>query len=269
MEYVTLTNGKKLPIVGYGTYKITEDEVCECVLEALGRGYRRIDTATFYANEAGIGEAYENSGLKRSEIYLATKLWTNVTSEKAAKATVERSLRALRTDYLDMLLIHWPTAANAEVWRAMEDMYFEGILKGIGVSNFKEHHIDELNAVSRISPMWNQIELHPYFRQQALRDYCKGKGIVVEAWSPLMRGSVLDEPVLKEIAAKYGKSVAAVILRADVEEGIAVIPKTVSPERMSENIDIFDFSLTADELQAIAALDRGARQYRDPDNHGF
>lgn len=269
MEYVTLTNGKKLPIVGYGTYKITEDEVCECVLEALGRGYRRIDTATFYANEAGIGEAYENSGLKRSEIYLATKLWTNVTSEKAAKATVERSLRALRTDYLDMLLIHWPTPANAEVWRAMEDMYFEGILKGIGVSNFKEHHIDELNAVSRISPMWNQIELHPYFRQQALRDYCKGKGIVVEAWSPLMRGSVLDEPVLKEIAAKYGKSVAAVILRADVEEGIAVIPKTVSPERMSENIDIFDFSLTADELQAIAALDRGARQYRDPDNHGF
>ena len=257
MEYVTLTNGKKLPIVGYGTYKITEDEVCECVLEALGRGYRRIDTATFYANEAGIGEAYENSGLNRSEIYLATKLWTNVTSYAKARESAER------------LLIHWPTAANAEVWRAMEDMYFEGILKGIGVSNFKEHHIDELNAMSRISPMWNQIELHPYFRQQALRDYCKGKGIVVEAWSPLMRGSVLDEPVIKEIAAKYGKSVAAVILRADVEEGIAVIPKTVSPERMRENIDIFDFSLTADELQAIAALDRGARQYRDPDNHGF
>lgn len=269
MEFVTLTNGNKLPVIGYGTYKIGEDIVTGCVLEAFERGYRRIDTATFYANEAGIGKAVESSGLKREEIYLATKLWTNVLSAKAARESVARSLEALCTDYLDMLLIHWPTAANAEVWGAMEDMYSEGLLKGIGVSNFKEHHIDELNAVSRISPMWNQVEMHPYFRQQALRDYCKGKGIVVEAWSPLMRGSVLDEPVIKEIAAKYGKSVAAVILRADVEEGIAVIPKTVSPERMSENIGIFDFSLTADELAAIAALDRGARQYRDPDNHGF
>lgn len=269
MEYVTLTNGKSLPILGYGTYKIGEDVVTACVLEAFRRGYRRIDTATFYANEAGIGEAVKSAGLKREEIYLATKLWTNVTSYAKARESAERSLKALRTDYLDMLLIHWPTPANAEVWRAMEDMYFEGILKGIGVSNFKEHHIDELNAMSRISPMWNQVEMHPYFRQQALRDYCKGKGIVVEAWSPLMRGSVLDEPVIKDIAAKYGKSVAAVILRADIEEGIAVIPKTVSPERMSENIGIFDFTLTADELAAIAALDRGARQYRDPDNHGF
>ena len=270
MKYVKLNDGRDMPMLGYGTYKVEGDAHPErCVTDALEVGYRLIDTATFYHNEGDVGKAVGKCGIKRDELFLTTKLWTDVTNESQAFSSVERSLKLLGVDYLDLLLIHWPTAHSVEVWQAMLKMREQGLVKSVGVSNFKPHHLQQVIAASGVVPAVNQVELHPVFQQKELRAYCKQKGVVVQAWSPLMRSVLLNDEKLSAIAAKYGVTVAQLILRWDVESGIATIPKTTNKSRMAENFGIFDFEITAEDLQRIDALDQNARQYRDPDNHGF
>ena len=270
MIYTTLNDGNKMPILGYGTYKITEQvQATRCVLEALEVGYRLIDTATFYHNEEVIGQAISSCGLPRKELYLTTKLWTDVDSKDKVLQSVDNSLKYLKTDYLDLLLIHWPTAANVAVWQAMIELQQSGVVRSIGVSNFKEHHVNEIVKSSGVIPTVNQVEFHPLFQQPQLQVYCKEKGIQLQAWSPLMRNKALEIDKLTELAANYNVSVAQLILRWDIQQGIATIPKTTNRGRMIENFDIFNFEISQEDMQAIFALDQNARQYRDPDHHGF
>ena len=270
MKYTKLNDGKTMPLLGYGTYKVEgEADPERCVTDALEVGYRMIDTATFYRNESEIGRAISKSGIKRNELFITTKLWTDVTNEAQAFSSVERSLKALSVDYLDLLLIHWPTAHSVEVWQAMLKMREQGLVRSVGVSNFKPHHLEQVISASGVIPAVNQVELHPLFQQKELRAYCNEKGVVVQAWSPLMRSVALNLETLSAIAAKYGVTVAQLILRWDVERGISTIPKTTNKSRMMENFSIFDFQPTEEDLRAIDALDQNARQYRDPDNHGF
>lgn len=270
MIYTTLNDGNKMPIIGYGTYKLTdESQTVKCVLDALEAGYRLIDTATFYNNEASIGQALNGCGIARQELFVTTKLWTNVNSRDKAFKSVEASLKALKTDYLDLLLIHWPINANLEVWQAMLELRQKGLLRSVGVSNFKEHHIDEIVSAFGVIPAVNQVEFHPLFQQLELQAYCKRNGIQLQAWSPLMRNKALEIDALAQLAAKYGVSVAQLILRWDIQQGIATIPKTSNKGRMSENIDIFNFEISPQDMQTLQSLNQNARQYRDPDNHGY
>lgn len=265
-----LNNGINMDCIGYGTYKISGDtDARKCVVDALEVGYRRIDTAVFYNNEDRIGLGIQDFGIDRKDLFITTKVWTNVIDRQTLFKTVDDSLNRLRTDYIDLLLIHWPTKSNIEVWNAMEELYNKGTLKAIGVSNFKEHHIEELLDNCRVRPMVNQVELHPEFQQVNLRKYCIEHGIRIEAWSPLLRGKVNDNEILKDIAAKYGRSIPQIVLRFDIQQNIMVIPKSTHIERMKENYDIFDFELSNDDVERIAAIDKGLRMFRDPDNHGF
>ena len=270
MIYTTLNDGKTMPMLGYGTYKIDDAaEAARCVLDALEVGYRLIDTATFYRNEAAIGQALNACGLLRKELFVTTKLWTDVDSKDKVYRSVEQSLKDLKTDYLDLLLIHWPTAANVPVWQAMLELQQKGVVRSVGTSNFKEHHLDEIVKAAGVVPAVNQVEFHPLFQQPELQAYCKERGVQLQAWSPLMRNKALEIDALSQLAAKYGVSAAQLILRWDVQKGIATIPKTTNKDRMSENISVFDFELEPEDMQAIEALNQNARQYRDPDNHGF
>lgn len=270
MIYAKLNDGSNMPILGYGTYKIADQaEATRCVLQALEIGYRLIDTATFYQNEAGIGQAIRASELPRQDLFLTTKLWTDVDCREKVLRSVEDSLKKLKTDYLDLLLIHWPTAANKVVWQTMLQLRQIGVVKSVGTSNFKQHHIEEIFNDSGIKPAVNQVELHPLFQQPDLQAYCKDKDIRLQAWSPLMRSKALEIDKLAALAAKYGVSVAQLILRWDIQSGVSTIPKTTNKERMMENFSIFHFEISDDDMRAIAALDRNERQYRDPDNHGF
>lgn len=265
-----LSNGISYDMIGFGTYKITgEYDAKQAVLDALNVGYRRIDTAVFYENEKEIGQALKGAGIPREQIFVTTKLWTNVNTYEKTKAQIEKSLDLLGLDYLDGLLIHWPHKDVKETWRAMEDAYLEGKIRSIGVSNFKERHLEEMKEYQRVKPMVNQIELHPEFRQFELVDYCKKEGILVEAWSPLMRGEALNIPLIKEIAKKYGVTEAEVILKWDIMEGIAVIPKSVKKERMATNFRALELDLGEAEITELRKLHNGIRRYRDPDNHGF
>ena len=270
MIYATLNDGRQMPIIGYGTYKITDQaEATRCVLDALEVGYRLIDTATFYHNEAAIGQAISSCGIARRQLFLTTKLWTDVDSKDKVLKSVDASLKNLKTDYLDLLLIHWPTAANVTVWQAMIELQQSGVVRSVGTSNFKEHHIDEIVKSSGVFPAVNQVEFHPLFQQPKLQAYSKTNGIQLQAWSPLMRNKALEIAKLSELAAKYDVSVAQLILRWDIQQGIATIPKTTNNGRMRENIDIFNFEIAQQDMQEIYALNQDARQYRDPDNHGF
>jgi diketogulonate reductase-like aldo/keto reductase len=269
MYDIILNNKIRMPVLGWGTYKIENEQAYRCAPLALQAGYRRIDTATLYNNEAGIGRALAKSDIPRENIFITSKLWTDVTSYKQALSGIDKMLNNLKTAYLDLLLIHWPGRDNSEVWRAMEDAVKAGKVRSIGVSNFKEHHLERLLADCSIPPVLNQVELHPLFQQKPLREYCEKHNITVEAWSPLLRGAALRLPKLMEIAQKHGKTASQVILRFLIEQGVTAVPKTVSYERMAENINIFDFQPDKEDMAAIAALDQGQRQYRDPDNHGF
>ena len=268
MEYVNL-NGKKVDMIGFGTYKIGNDEVEEAVEFALEAGYGRIDTAVMYANEEGIGRAIKNSAVKREDLFITTKLWTDVKTPEDVRKSVYGSLERLKTDYIDMLLIHWPTEYKSDVWRGMERMKKEGVVKGIGLSNFKIHHIEEIEKEAEFYPEWNQLEIHPYFQNTETVKYCQDKGIICEAWSPLTRGEALKDETIKRIAAKYSKSAAQVILRYDVQNNVLAIPKSTHRERVKENIDVFGFSLTPEDMNDIKKLETNTRRYRDPDNHGF
>ena len=270
MIYTKLNDGKNMPLLGYGTYKVTDDVDAErCVTDALEVGYRLIDTASFYRNEGEIGAALSKSGIKRNDLFVTTKLWTDVTNEQEAFASVERSLKLLKLDYLDLLLIHWPKEHSVKVYEAMLKMREQGLLRSVGVSNFKQHHLDDVISCTGVVPAVNQVELHPLFQQKELRNYCNAKNIVVQAWSPLMRAAALNLEKLSAIAAKYNVTVAQLILRWDVQSGIATIPKTTNKARMAENFSIFNFEISPEDMKVIDSLDQNARQYRDPDCHGF
>ncbi|GGE29086.1 glyoxal reductase [Pullulanibacillus camelliae] len=262
-----LNNGVEMPIFGLGVYKVEEGpEVKNAVRAALEAGYRSIDTASFYANEEGVGEAIKEAGVPREELFITTKVWNNQQGYESTLKAFEESRQKLGLEYVDLYLVHWPIKGKyKETWRALETLYKEGKVRAIGVSNFKEHHLDDLLADSEVVPAVNQIELHPRLTQESVRAYCKEKGIKVEAWSPLMRGRLMEEPTLVELARKYNKTPAQIILRWDVQNDIITIPKSVKKDRIIENSAIFDFELTNEEMQRIDRLNQNERTGMDPD----
>lgn len=257
MEFVTLPNGVEMPILGYGVYQIPQD-ICErCVLNALQAGYRALDTAQSYFNEEQVGNAIEKSGIPRKEIFLTTKVWIEHYGYEQAKGSVLESMRKLRTDYLDLVLLHQPFGDYYGAYRAMEDLYEAGKLRAIGISNFYPDRMVDIASFARIRPMVNQVEVHPLHQQDEAKQWLDKYGIQMEAWAPFGegRGGLFTNPVLTQIGAKYGKTAAQVILRWHIQRGIAVIPKSTHVERMRENLDVFDFTLTPEDMAAVAALD--------------
>ena len=257
MEFVTLPNGVEMPILGYGVYQIPQD-ICErCVLDALQAGYRALDTAQSYFNEEQVGNAIEKSGIPRKEIFLTTKVWIEHYGYEQAKGSVLESMRKLRTDYLDLVLLHQPFGDYYGAYRALEDLYEAGKLRAIGISNFYPDRMVDIASFARIRPMVNQVEVHPLHQQDEAKQWLDKYGIQMEAWAPFGegRGGLFTNPVLTQIGAKYGKTGAQVILRWHIQRGIAVIPKSTHVERMRENLDVFDFTLTPEDMAAVAALD--------------
>lgn len=257
MQYVTLSNGVKMPQLGYGVYQVTKEECERCVTDALEVGYRAIDTAQSYFNEAEVGEAIAKSGINRKEIFLTTKVWIEHYGYEDAKKSVLQSMEKLKTDYIDLVLLHQPFADYYGAYRALEDMYEEGRLRAIGVSNFSPDRLVDLASFARIKPMVNQIETHPLNQQLEAHKWLEKYGVIHEAWAPFGegRGNMFTNPVLKKIGDKYDKTTAQVILRWQLQRGIVVIPKSTHKERMAQNLDVFDFTLTNEDMQAIAALD--------------
>ncbi|EOV9526161.1 aldo/keto reductase [Bacillus cytotoxicus] len=266
----TLHNGVKMPMLGLGVYKAKEgEEVKRAVKTALEIGYRSIDTAAVYENESGVGEAVRNSGIPREELFITTKVWNDHQGYEETLQAFEKSLEKLQMDYVDLYLIHWPVRGKyIDTYRALEKLYKEGKVRAIGVSNFHQHHLEHLLANCHVKPMVNQVELHPMLAQFELRDFCQNKQIQMEAWSPLMRGrEVFEHPIIQEIASKYNKTPAQIILRWDIQSGIVTIPKSVTPSRIKENFTIFDFSLTEDEMKQIDTLDCNVRIGTNPDKY--
>ncbi|PPA69399.1 aldo/keto reductase [Jeotgalibacillus proteolyticus] len=268
-ETTTLHNGVKMPWLGFGVFKVKDgEEVVNSVKAALETGYRSIDTAAIYGNEAGVGQAIAESTVPREELFITTKVWNSNHGYEKTLAAFDESMDKLGLDYLDLYLIHWPLPSQGkyvETWRALEKLYKDGRVRAIGVSNFKPHHLEEIISNGEIVPMVNQVEYHPQFNQRELHDFCKQHNIQLEAWSPLMQGGLLDHPTLVEIAEKHNKSTAQVIIRWDIQTGVVTIPKSVNPERIAQNADVFDFELTQEELDSINALNQDERQFADPD----
>lgn len=256
MDYVTLANGVKMPQLGYGVYQVTKEECKRCVLDALEVGYRAIDTAQSYFNEAEVGEAIAESGIDRKEIFLTTKVWIEHYGYEQAKESVLQSMEKLKTDYIDLVLLHQPFADYYGAYRALEDLYEAGKLRAIGVSNFYSDRLVDIASFARIKPMVNQIETHPLNQQIEAHEWLKKYGVIHEAWAPFGegRGNMFTNPVLQEIGKKYDKTVAQVILRWQLQRGIVIIPKSTHKERMAQNLDVFDFTLTDEDMQDIAAL---------------
>jgi len=258
MEYVTLQNGVRMPQLGYGVYQIGRDLCEECVAEALKAGYRHIDTAQAYFNEEEVGRAMAASGIDRRDIFLTTKVWIEHYGYEETKESVRVSMEKLKTDYLDLVLLHQPFSDVYGAWRALEELYEAGKLRAIGVSNFAPDRLVDICSFARIRPMVNQVETHPYHQQTEAHRWMEKYGVCHEAWAPFGEGreGLFSDPVLTGIGQKYGKTSAQVMLRWALQRGIVVIPKSVHAERMKENIDVFDFALTAEDMQAIAALDK-------------
>lgn len=258
MEYVTLSNGVKMPRLGYGVYQVTKDECERCVSDALKVGYRHIDTAQSYFNEEEVGNAIKKSGIPREELFITTKVWIEHYGYEECRKSVIESMRKLQLDYIDLVLLHQPFADYYGAWRALEELYAEGKLRAIGVSNFNPDRLVDICSFSRIKPMVNQVETHPHNQQKAAHEWMNKYGVVHEAWAPFGegRGGLFTDPVLEKIAAKYGKTTAQVMLRWHIQRGIAVIPKSTHIERMKENFDVFGFTLSDEDMQAIAALDK-------------
>lgn len=266
----TLHNGVKMPMLGLGVYKAREgEEVKRAVKTALEIGYRAIDTATIYENESGVGEAIREFGIAREELFITTKVWNDEQGYETTLKAFDTSLKKLQMDYVDLYLIHWPIRGKyVDTYRALEKLYEEGKVRAIGVSNFHIHHLEQLLANCHIKPMVNQVELHPMLAQFELRNFCQQEQIQMEAWSPLMRGGeVFEHPIIKEIAKKYGKTPAQVILRWDIQSSIVTIPKSVTPSRIAENFHIFDFSLTEEEVAQIDTLDCNKRSGTNPEKY--
>ncbi len=257
MEFVTLSNGVKMPQLGYGVYQVSKEECERCVLDALKVGYRHIDTAQSYFNEEEVGYAIKKSGILREEIFLTTKVWIEHYGYEKAKKSVITSMEKLKTDYLDLVLLHQPFSDYYGAWRALEELYEEGKIRAIGISNFYPDRMVDLCLFSHIKPMVNQVETHPFNQQIEAQKWMEKYGIQIEAWAPLAecRNDLLENKVLTEIAKKYEKTVAQIILRWELQRGIVIIPKSVHIERMEENFNIFDFTLSDEDMQKIAELD--------------
>lgn len=258
MEFITLSNGVRMPMLGYGVYQVTKEECERCVLDALKAGYRSIDTAQSYFNEEEVGSAIQKSGIPREEIFLTTKVWVEHYGYEQAKASVLESLRKLKTDYLDLCLLHQPFADYYGAWRALEELYEAGKIRAIGISNFYPDRMVDLASFARIRPMVNQVETHPLNQQIVAKEYMDKYGVQIEAWAPFGegRGGLFENGTLKAIGAKYGKSTAQVILRWHIQRGVVVIPKSTHYERMVENLNVFDFALTDGDMEDIKALDK-------------
>lgn len=264
---VSLGGGEQIPQLGFGVFQVPPKETEEAVAEALRVGYRHIDTAAAYRNEGGVGEALRSSGLARDEYFVTTKCWNDNQGYEQAKRACHASLQRLELDHVDLYLIHWPVPAHdryVETWKAFVELQQEGLVRSIGVSNFEPEHLERVIAETGVTPAINQVELHPHFQQVGLRREHERLGIVTESWSPLGQGLELEDPTIVEIAQAHGKSPAQTIIRWHVQIGAVVIPKSVTPSRIAENFDVFDFELSGEQLDAIAALDAGTRIGPDP-----
>ena len=265
-QYKILNNGVKMPVLGLGVYKSGEDTK-QAVLDALAAGYRHIDTATLYKNEALVGEAIRESGIPREEIFITTKLWNDDMRSGKQMEAIEHSLKLLGTDYVDLYLIHWPVSSALESsWKVLEQIYKEGRARAIGVSNCHMEHLMRVMAVATVVPAVNQVECHPYLSQKSLRTFCNNVSITMEAWSPLGRGNVLSDPVIGQIAKKHGKTPAQVVLRWELQENWIVIPKSVHKERIVENSQIFDFELDKEDMAKIDSLNQDRHFGTSPDD---
>ena len=267
---VTLNNGQQIPQLGFGVFLIEPQDTVAAVSTALEAGYRHIDTAEMYGNEQEVGEAIRQSGLERGEIYVTSKLNNDAHEPDDARRAFDESLKALGLDYLDLFLIHWPLPTRyggdfVSTWQTVEEFYRDGRARSIGVSNFQPRQLRRLHGESEIIPAVNQIEVNPYLTQDELRGFCAEHQIAVEAWSPLGRGNVLEDPEIAAISRRAAKTPAQVVLRWHIQRGDIVFPKSVTPDRIRENIDIFDFGLSADEVEAITALNRNERTGPNPD----
>lgn len=263
MEYVTLYNSVKMPILGYGVYQVTKEECERCVLDALKAGYRSIDTAQSYFNEEEVGEAIQKSGVPRNEIFLTSKVWIDNYGYDKCRKSVETSMKKLKTDYLDLMLLHQPFSDYYGAWRALEDLYREGKIRAIGVSNFYPDRLVDIASFSSVRPMVNQVETHPFNQQVAAKKYMDKYGVQIEAWAPFGegRGGLFENPVLDEIAQKHKKTTAQVMLRWHIQRGVVVIPKSTHYERMKENLNVFDFMLDEEDMAKIAALDKNESSF--------
>ncbi len=266
-----LHNGVKMPYFGLGVY-LSEDgnEVINAVKWAIEAGYRHIDTAAIYNNEKGVGEGIRQSGINREELFVVSKVWNADQGYDNTLKAFDESLERLQLDYLDLYLIHWPVKGKyKETWRALEHLYQEGKVRAIGVSNFLKHHLEDILDSAEIVPMVNQMEFHPYLVQQGLIDYCNENQIQYEAWSPMMQGKIFELDAIKDMAKKYGKSPAHVVLRWDLQKGVVTIPKSVKKERIINNADIFDFELSKEDMAYLDGLEKGHRFGPDPDTFDF
>lgn len=268
---VTLSNGVEMPYLGLGVFQSRQgDEVIKAVNWALGCGYRHIDTAALYGNEAGVGAGIRQSGVPREEVFVVSKVWNTDQGYESTLKAFDSSLNRLKMDYLDLYLVHWPVKNKyKETWRALEKLYKEGRVKAIGVSNFLKYHLEDLFTSMEIMPMVNQMEFHPYLVQQDLVDFCQERNICYEAWSPIMKGRAGEVPLLCELGQKYNKTPIQVVLRWDLQKGIVTIPKSSKHERIVGNSQIFDFELSSEDVARIDQLDRGERLGPDPANFDF
>lgn len=266
-----LHNGVQMPYLGLGVYLADEGEMVQnAVGWALEAGYRHIDTASAYLNEAGVGKAIRGSGLDRNSVFVTSKVWNTDQGYESTLEAFEKSLERLGMEHLDLYLIHWPVAGKyRETWRALEKLYREGRIRAIGVSNFLRHHLEDLLQSAEIVPMVNQMEFHPFLVQQELLDFCRAKGIQYEAWSPLMRGAVVQVPEIEALARKYEKTEAQIVLRWNLQKGVVTIPKSANKERIAANAGIFDFELAPEDMARIAGLDRSHRIGPHPDHFDF
>lgn len=266
-----LSNGVAIPLVGLGVFKLEEgEEVANSVTWALEAGYRSIDTAKVYGNERGVGKAIKESEVPRDQIFLTTKVWNSDQGYDETLRAFDKSLALLEEEYIDLYLVHWPVKGKyVDTWKALEKLYKEGRVRSVGVSNFLQHHLEDVLEASSLVPMVNQVEFHPRLQQPGLQAFCKRHNVQLEAWSPIMKGRVIDIPTLNEIGGRYGKNPVQVTLRWLLQKEIVSIPKSARKERIVSNIDIFDFALTDEDIQRIDKLDTGERIGPDPDNFDF
>lgn len=257
-KFMLLSNGVKIPSIGFGTYKSGDDEeTAKIIKNALNLGYKMIDTASFYNNEVGIGNGIKESGIDRKDIFIVTKLWNDDHGYENTIEAFNKSLNNLQVDYIDLYLIHWPNKLNAETWRAFEHLYETGKVKAIGVCNFKVEHLEELKKTAKIMPMVNQVEIHPFSTKNNIINYCKDNNIKVVAWSPISRGRVLSNDLMIDLSQKYKKSIVQIVLRWHMQKGVIPIPKSSNENRIKENMDIFDFEISSEDMKAIDSLDEG------------
>lgn len=256
-----LSNGVKIPIIGFGTYKLQNenDEACNIVKEAINAGYRSIDTASFYNNEEGVGKGIRESGVPREELFVTTKVWIDDDGYENTIKAFNKSLEKLGLDYIDLYLVHWPTENIKETWRAIENLYREKKVRAIGVCNCTVKQLEEIIGFSEINPMVNQVEIHPNRSEKELLKVCKRHNIVVQAWSPIMRGQLSSNSIIKNLAQKYDKSEAQIILRWHLQNNVIAIPKTSHPKRIKENIDIFDFEIEKEDMENIDSINKDER----------